>query len=191
MPKQLPPLDLLRKLLRYDPDEGCLYWRERSPDLFLDNGNTAIHSCNAWNAKNANKRAFTSYDRNGYLHGRIFGSAYQAHRVIWAMQNNNWPEQFIDHINGIRDDNRLSNLRCASVTDNNRNMRLSVRNKSGCVGVFFHKLTNKWVASIGVNRKSVYLGYFLEKSDAIDARKKAETEYGYHKNHGLIKKSQI
>jgi hypothetical protein len=168
-----------------------LYWRERNPDLFLDNGNTAAHSCNAWNAKNANKKAFTSYDGNGYLHGRIFGVAYQAHRVIWAMQNNNWPEEFIDHINGIRDDNRLSNLRCASMTDNNRNMRLSVRNKSGCVGVLLHKPTNKWIASIGVNGKSVHLGYFLEKSDAIDARKKAEIKYGYHENHGLIKKSQI
>jgi len=63
-------------------------------------------------------------------------------------------------------------------------MRKSRRNTSGCVGVFLHKPTGKWIASIGCNGKSVHLGYFSEKQEAIATRKKAEINYGYHKNHG-------
>jgi hypothetical protein len=184
MGKYLPSPELLNKILRYDPETGELFWKPRDVSFFKEGKKSASHACNAWNSKNANKHAFTADDSHGYKHGRIFGTAYQAHRVVWAMSNGEWPPEFIDHINGIKNDNRITNLRLASFTDNNRNMRKSRRNKSGCVGVFLHKPTGKWIASIGCNGKSVHLGYFSEKQEAIATRKKAEINYGYHKNHG-------
>lgn len=185
--KPLPSPELLRQLLSYEPETGELFWRARGVGFFSDGAKSAHHSCNAWNSRFANKAAFTSYDGNGYLHGRVLRSAYQAHRVTWAIYNGQWPEQFIDHINGIRDDNRISNLRCASVTDNNRNMRISVRNNSGYVGVFWSKVANKWGTTICDNGQPVHLGYFTDKNDAIVARKEAELKYGYHPNHGNAK----
>lgn len=184
MGKHLPSPELLNKLLKYNPETGEFFWRQRDISFFKEGKNSASHACNAWNAKNANKPAFTADDSHGYRHGRIFGVAYQAHRVAWAVSRGEWPSKFIDHINGVKDDNRISNLRLASITDNNRNMRKSRRNKSGCVGVYLHKNTGKWAASIGCQGKAVHLGYFEKKQDAIATRKRAEIQYGYHKNHG-------
>ena len=185
MGNHLPSPEILNKILRYNPKTGELFWRKRDISFFREGKKTALHACNAWNSKNADKPAMTAYDGHGYRQGRIFGVSYQAHRVAWAINNGKWPPEFIDHINGIKDDNRILNLRLASFTDNNRNMRKSRRNKSGCVGVFLHKPSGKWIASIGHNARSVHLGYFENFDEAVYARKSAEVKYGYHKNHGL------
>lgn len=181
--KELPSPELLRKLLRYEPDTGKLYWRERTKDMFADNKRSAEWNCSVWNSKMAWTEAFTCCS-HGYKQGRIFKKAFAAHRVAWAIYHNEWPDGQIDHINGDRSDNKISNLRVVSVTDNNRNMAISKRNTSGVVGVYMHKPTQKWIASICHQGKSIHLGYFEDKEAAILARKSAEIDYGYHSNHG-------
>lgn len=181
--KNLPSPELLRKLLRYEPDTGKLYWRKRTSDMFVDGERSAESSCKAWNNRFANTEAFTSF-RVEYPRGTIFNRTYSAHRVIWAICNGVWPLDQIDHINGIKDDNRIENLRSVSRSENQKNRKLTKTNKSGAMGVCWHKAGGKWRAEIKVNNITKHIGYFDNKSDAISARKDAEIKYGFHENHG-------
>lgn len=181
--KELPSIDKLRKLLAYNPATGKLYWRERTPDMFEDGKATAEHKCNRWNSRYAGKEAFTSHN-DGYKCGGIFSRVYVAHRVIWAMLHGAWPEEQIDHINGVRDDNRIENLRAVTHQENSKNQKVSSVNTSGHMGVSWHKEDQRWIARIGVNKKRIHLGCFTEIDDAIAARKAAEVKYGFHENHG-------
>lgn len=183
MPKSLPSPELLRKLLRYEPDTGKLFWRERTPDMFVSECRDAQNSCSAWNSKFSNKEAFTSICR-GYKSGAIFGKNYRAHRVIWAIFYGKWPKGQIDHINGLRSDNRIENLRDVTNEENHKNMKIRSDNSSGVMGVFFYKSRKKWEAYIKADGRKKHLGYFASIDEAIDARRDAEKEYGYHENHG-------
>lgn len=180
----VPTPEMLRKLLEYNPATGGLTWRPRAPDLFEDGKQTAEHNCNRWNAVNAGKAAFTADNGRGYLKGSIFGGKFRASRVIWAMEAGAWPTGHIDHINGVRTDNRIANLRDVSHSDNLRNQSRRKTNKSGVMGVHFSKHSGKWLAYIHANGKQIHLGLFTSKAAAIAARKAAEIKNGYHENHG-------
>lgn len=77
-----------------------------------------------------------------------------------------FPERHVDHINGIRNDNRWSNLRIATRQQNNSNVKKRVDNQSGVKGVHWSKPDRKWVAGIRVNGTRYHLGYFSAKADA-------------------------
>lgn len=171
--------DLLRKLLRYEPDTGKLFWRERPIEMF-----SADRHMNAWNARYKNREAFTTDNGKGYRKGKIFNKTTKAHRVIWAIHYGSWPDDQIDHINGVSDDNRIKNLRVVTNAENSRNKSMQKNNTSGVMGVYWCKDISKWKAQIQCNGKSIHLGYFTSKDDAIAARADAESKYGFHKNHG-------
>lgn len=180
MGKNITP-ELLRKLLRYDPDTGKLYWLPRTADFFSARSTHSIeHSCCAWNAKNAGKEAFTALS-NGYRTGAIFRRNFGAQRIVWAIVHGEWPDQ-IDHINGVRSDNRLCNLRSVSGAENQRNMKRPANNQSGHIGVTWDKQRSRWRAEIGGDTK--FIGRFRSLGEAVAARKSAENERGYHPNHG-------
>jgi hypothetical protein len=185
MTKDLPSPELLRKLLRYEPETGKLFWRERPAEMFPGVKYGAAHSANMWNTRFAGKEAFTAY-ADGYKAGSLFGRKYKAHRVIWAISYNQWPDQ-IDHMNGVQDDNRLENLRNVSHVENGRNQRKSIANTSGVTGVCWRDRDKKWVAKIKVAGHSKHLGHFDDKDIAIAARKAAEAHFGFHFNHGKEK----
>lgn len=181
--KPLPAPELLRQLLRYDPDTGKLFWRNRCLELFSDGKQSAEHNCSIWNARYANSPALNCLDGDGYCHGRILGERYEAHRIIWAM-NYGDPHNFeIDHINGKRSDNRLENLRLVTRAENNRNMRLRKDSPHGLTGIKQHN-NGRWRAVISFERKRIHLGYYPTREEAVAARKKAEVEFGFHINHG-------
>lgn len=184
MPKPLPSPEMLRKLLRYEPDTGKLFWRERTPDMFRNGGRDPQWACNNWNSKFANKEAFASLDFYGYAIGRVFNVDLKAHRVIFAIHYGFWPTNQIDHINGVRSDNRIENLREVTNKENHRNMKINSNNSSGHMGIVWDKARKKWQSSIVVNGRNKHLGRFSDITDAIAARKAAEIKYGYHKNHG-------
>ena len=103
------------------------------------------------------------------------------HRVI-----NKTPEEFAtDHINGHGWDNRKSNLRIATCSQNQMNKKKQKNNTSGYVGVNWRNDRKKWRALINVNGKRTYLGLFSNKEDADEAyRKRAAVEFGDFFNQG-------
>lgn len=119
---------------------------------------------------------------NGYLSGRVFNSNMFAHRAAFALGFGRWPNGEVDHINGDRRDNRLVNLREVNSGTNRRNMRLHGRNKSGASGVF--QSGTRWKAYINISGKRINLGSFGSFEAALERRKSAESELGFHKNHG-------
>lgn len=182
MAKEIDP-QILRKLLRYEPETGKLYWLERGDDLFKTIGRrTAKHSAACWNARCAGKEAFSRAGTR--CAGTLFGKTYLAHRVAWAVHYGAWPNAEIDHINGNARDNRISNLRDVSRKDNCRNTSVPSHNSSGIMGVSWHKRQKKWRAHIKFDGEYRHLGSFSDISDAISCRKEAERRLGFHPNHG-------
>lgn len=181
---ELATPDLLRQLLRYEPETGKLFWKERTADIFHCTVQTREWSCRRWNSQHAGKAAFTADSGVGYRAGHIFGKRYYAHRVAWAITHRTWPEGEIDHIDGNRSNNALSNLRAVSPADNRKNQKRRTDNVSGATGVYWSAKELKWRAQIKVGRIMRSLGCFGQLSDAIAARKAAEVLHGFHPNHG-------
>ena len=98
-------------------------------------------------------------------------------RMSRLIMNENNPSIRIDHQNHNTMNNKKSNLRRATSSENAMNSELSSANTSGITGVLFNKRWNKWVASIMVNYKSIHLGGFDKFDDAVKARKEAEEKY--------------
>lgn len=171
MKKDLPSPELLRKLLRYEPDTGKLLWLQRPREMF-----SSLRAYKTWNAQNANKLALNT-NRRGYKCGAIFDTIYPAHRVCWALYYGKWPEQTIDHINGIKSDNKISNLRDVPHSKNCQAFRTfkSTRSNGQPPGVTIHKeKRNKpYRARIMIDGKCKSLGYFGCPDDAGKAYQKA------------------
>lgn len=184
MPQALSP-EMVRQLLRYDPESGHLYWLPRDDALFADGergGRTA--AARSWNTRFAGCRAFTAIGSDGYYIGKIFGRGYLAHRVIWAILHGEWPDEQIDHEAGNRQDNRQEALRAADAGANARNRARHRNNSSSVCGVYWHREIGKWCAQIMKNGRSTYLGVYQSIEEAAAARRAAEVENGFHRNHG-------
>ena len=189
MPKELPSPELLRKLLRYEPDTGKLFWLERSPDMFDGSASrSAEWRCRNWNSRHCGNEAMPTVDANGYKRGAIGGVQLLAHRVCWAIHHGEWPNQEIDHINGCKSDNSISNLRDVSRSENGKNLPRRHDNISGRTGVSFIKTEGLWVAQIVVSGKLIKIGRFPSFERAAKARDDAEINYGFHRNHGRMAK---
>jgi len=151
---------LIKSLLIYDPRAGnsCLVWRINKGSR----GKAGEHA----GRKN----------HDGYWQVQINGKLYPAHRLVWAIENNEDPKCQLDHINGEKDDNRIENLRLAprNELDNLQNQRLRKTNTSGFSGVSRNKKAKRWQSQIKVNNKYIYLGLFdtpeLAYAAYIDAK---------------------
>ena len=173
------PIETLRRLLRYEPETGKLYWLPRIAGFYTKNDAT----CNAWNARFAGKEAGTPMP-GGYIQVLIARRGFRSSRIAWALTHGVWPGECIDHINGIPSDNRLANLRNVSKVENGRNRARSKSNVSGVMGVDWREDFSAWRARIIVDGKQKHLGLFNNFEEAVSARKAAERAYGFHENHG-------
>lgn len=153
----------MHKLLSYDPLTGKLFWKAGHRFAFKEAG------C-------LNKIT-------GYIQIMSKGEQEYAHRLAWFITYGVWPE-FIDHINGIKSDNRLINIRNVQKRVNHQNMKKFITNTSSVTGVYFYWQIGKWTAKIVVARKQINLGCFESFDEAVNARKQAEIDYGFHENHG-------
>jgi hypothetical protein len=146
----------LKELLHYDQHTGLFTW-VKSPNRFMKLGDIA--------GSNA----------SGYLKTRIDGCYYMNHRLAFLYMNGSFPKDMVDHINGVRNDNRWTNLRDATRQMNGQNRRRAENiNKSGLLGVVTFR--NKWVARIRANGKNLYLGIFTCPNEAHQAYLKAKRE---------------
>ena len=159
---------LLENVLSYDPGTGVFKWKVSKSRRAIAGGLAG------------------SIVDSGYRKIKVDGKHYFAHRLAFILMGHDLPEQ-VDHINGIRSDNRWENLRPATSQINSRNRCLSKNNTSGFGGVGWHKKTGRWVSRISVGGKEIHLGYYDEISDALEAREAAEMKYGFHPNHGRQK----
>lgn len=168
--RSLPTPEELRQLLRYEPDTGRMYWKARPVEMFEN-----YRLFRSWNAKWSGKEA-GSCNGHGYLRIPILGRRLLVHRIAWAMHYNSWPESEVDHINVVRNDNRICNLRLADKVKNGHNRMPPANNVTGVKGVSWHKGGQKWQAYINCGKGRRYLGLFSSFNDAVQARVAASAE---------------
>jgi len=163
---------------RLDYRDGRFYWKPMS-ELMRD--------AKRWNSRYSGKRAGYLHS-GGYRHIKLTingkKQSYKEHRLAWLWVLGHWPANEIDHGNGVKDDNRIENLRDVDRIENMKNARIYSSNTSGVTGVLRHKDSKKWHSQIRVDKKNIYLGSFHDKFNAICARKSAEVRYNFHPNHG-------
>ena len=125
-----------------------------------------------------------SIHAKGYITIRIHDRLYLAHRLAWYIETGEQPEQ-IDHINGVKDDNRICNLRAATPNQNQHNKSLNKNNTSGVKGVSWNKSKRKWEARVWLNGKGYRLGRFSDLAMAeVAVRKFREDNHKDFCNHG-------
>jgi hypothetical protein len=154
------------RLFLYDPITGAMHWKE-----------------NMSRRVRAGSKAGTK-NHHGYKVIFLNKKNYSVHRIAWLITHGKFPAHQIDHINGVRDDNRIENLRDVNQAENGKNQKLKSNNKSGICGVSWSSQNSKWTAKIRVSGKYINLGYFNEISEAAQARALAESLHGFHSNHG-------
>ena len=149
----------LKEILEYSPDTGYFSWK-------------------VYRNQHAKEGDVAGYlNDNGYIRMNISGKSYQAHRVAWLYVYGYFPDLLVDHINGVRNDNRLCNLREASVRENSRNKGITSTNKSGYKGVSWEKRRNKWVVRIKTGERYMHGGYYDNVEDAATAYKNMAIKY--------------
>lgn len=165
MTKHHVSINELKNVLRYDPIEGNFYWLQ---DV----------------AKNVKKNDCAGCtESNGYISIRYKGKGYKAHRLAWLLSYGIWPTSLIDHINGQRNDNRLSNLREATPSQNGQNRKPNKSNRTGFKGVSPHH--GKFKADIKHSGKRWFLGLFDTAQEAANAY--AETAQQFHTYNNVTK----
>lgn len=116
-------------------------------------------------------------DSKGYRRIHIHSvGMISIHRLIFLLHFGYLPD-FIDHIDGNTRNNRIENLRPATLEENARNAKTPITNTSGRKGVYYHKSYGMWQASIRVNGKLKHIGTFLTFEEACSARIAAEIQY--------------
>lgn len=150
--------ELLHSMFSYDPITGSLLFKTH--------------------LAGTRKRQVAGYGQNkGYLSVSIQNKKYLLHRLVWMFHHGSFPKKQLDHINGIKRDNRIENLREATDSENQQNQKKPpAHNTSGFLGVTKYKRNGKWVAGIKLNGKRINLGYFdtPEAAHAAYLQKKKE-----------------
>lgn len=150
----------LKAMLYYNPETGMFLWRnQRRPSI------------KPWDVAGAPMQ-------KGYVQIMINQCNYLAHRLAWLYMTGYWPEDQIDHRDGVKDNNAWANLRSATGSENQQNqVRAPASNKSsGLLGVTWSKPAGKWAAQIKLRGKHVHLGLFEDKHLAHAAYVAAKRE---------------
>lgn len=148
MTEKILTQEILKEHLHYNPDTGVFTWIKKTSSY----SRVSVGDIAGW------------YDYKNYLKIKILDKSHFTHRLVWLYVYGYIPKEDIDHINGIKNDNRVINLRLASNSENHQNRIVSKNNKSGYIGVSPH--LNKWRSKITLNGKSIYLGIFNTPEEA-------------------------
>lgn len=173
--------EYFKSMFSYNPETGDLTWKERT-----DNSRSSKIFNGIFAGKVAGSRVTPKRSRTVYLQVQIGKKNYKNHRVIFAIMTGYMPEQ-VDHIDHNRLNNKWSNLRASNSADNSKNLPMRKSNKSGHVGVHWHKSSKKWQAkAVNKEGRRIDLGRFDDINDAIKARKDHEIKFGYYQYRGDI-----
>ena len=145
--------DNIKSILFYDKDTGVFTWKI-SPNIKVQIGAIAGRM-----------------NSGGYRDIVYNYKVYKSHRLAWLYQYGEWPPEQIDHINGVKTDNRIKNLRLATIRENSRNKKC--HRQGHLVGARFDARRNRWQAHIVINGKWTHLGMFNTEKEASDAYYKA------------------
>lgn len=129
--------------LSYDADNGLFKWKIK-PSRAVNAGDEAGWVCRI----------------HGYRKIRLKGRDWHANKIAILLTTGKWPSSEVDHINGIRSDDRLVNLRVASHSENIQNSKTRSDNVSGLKGANLDKRSGRYKATITVNGKRIHLGTF-------------------------------
>jgi hypothetical protein len=149
----------LKEVLSYCPDTGVFTWIKPKPQKCYMVGRVA--GC---------------VSHQGYVLIRVGGVLRQAHRLAWLYVYGAWPEDEVDHANGNRADNRISNLRGCSRSENTQNIATPRNNTTGRLGVTWNVERNKYIAQIAINRVHKSLGGFDDPDEAHKAYLAAKSQ---------------
>ena len=152
----------LKELLHYDPDTGIFthILPRRGVSVGAEAGTIDVY---------------------GYRTIQVNKKKYRSHRLAWLYIYGVWPKDQIDHVNQIKIDNRVCNLREVTNSQNCQNVGLRITNTSGVKGVCWVNSRCKWQAQIKLNNKQNFLGHFKSLADAVAARKQAEEQLHSHR----------
>lgn len=144
----------IKDRLHYESDTGRLIWKK----------------CR--NSKKIGTEA-KSLDLCGYVQVNISGKVMKGHRIAWAIYFGEWPSDSLDHLNGVRNDNRIVNLRCVNGTINAQNKRNgSCKSATGFLGVSLSPkncMEKRYRAKIQVGKHQIHLGSFPTPEEAHHA----------------------
>ncbi|HFW5086738.1 TPA: hypothetical protein ACIBVD_001778 [Salmonella enterica subsp. enterica serovar Javiana] len=183
--KSLPSQEYLKQCFDYNEVTGDLVWKFRPFNHFKNS--VGFKNFNNQNAGKVAGSKTTTKEGNHYVTIKIKGVFYFAHRLVFKILYNEEPD-YIDHLNGNGLDNSKINLEKSTAHKNNKNQTLNKRNKENKMGVYWREDHGRFCASIGYKGKQIHLGSFMSKTEAINAREKAEKELLFSDNHGRNRK---
>ena len=158
---------LVNDYLSYNNLTGELTWIKR-PSKKIFKGRRAGHEL-----------------KSGYRAITFLGTSYQEHHLIWFINYNEWVQE-IDHINQIKSDNRITNLRSVTHQENSMNMKQLDNTITGNQGIYYNRSKDRYTATIRMNGKVVFskscAPHLVE--DLIIERQTKLIELGFHPNHG-------
>jgi hypothetical protein len=148
-------------LFRYDQSTGGLFWKERPRSHF-----NTTRGWKLFNKKFCGKEA-GFLGPAGYRIVEIDGNGWAVHRIVWLLHTGFLPER-LDHVNRVRSDNRIENLRECSASQNTVN---SSKKPEGC-----YLVRGRWRVLVGFNNKNIHVGYFRDKDAAQKAYARKRNE---------------
>jgi hypothetical protein len=169
--------EIAKKYTDYNPETGIFTWKKRD---YIDGEDPRY--INRFNRNMAGKVAAGRHSE-GYLIARIDGVNVKLHRLAWIYHYGVEPD-IIDHINGVRNDNRIENLRNIKKHENNWNQGIRKDNKTGYSGLHWNNQIGKWHVRLGHKNIAHHVGFFDDFDEALIERNKKIVELGYFDGHG-------
>lgn len=158
------------------------------PDAIFEclhyNQNTGIITCaRKYSTRSVVGAEVGTLNPDGYRRIQYKNKVYMAHRVAWLLHYGSWPDKEVDHVDGNKLNNAISNLRCVHTKDNCKNRGVSKHNKTGHPGVQFDSATGKWRVQFRINKKNKHFGLFEDFNEAVDVAREQYIHHGFSERH--------
>lgn len=160
--------EYLKSILHYNPDTGIFTWVKTNKMSCKKTGDVA--------GKTKIKH---------YISITIDNYTYKAHRLAWLYMTGSFPNDFIDHLDRVKYNNKWKNLRSVTPAGNCRNRKLKSDNTSGVSGVNFNKASKKWIVRLCVDNDRKYYGAYKTLKEATEVRSREIKKLDFSPTHGI------